>query len=181
MGDDQQRAGKPAFHFLKHFDQSGKAPQVDARLRFVEDGDAGAPGENGGDFHPFDLPAGEGGADLPVRIFPGAQPHLPQQVAQAFLPQLISRCQLQQIPHGQSLKAHGLLKGVADSQLGPLGHVQADDILPVQQQAAGGGLFQTGDNLGQGGFAAAVRAGHHRHPAAGYGQVHSIEYFFTVR
>ena len=55
-----------------------EAPQVDARLRLVEDGQLGAAGQHHGDLDALELAAGQAVVHLPVDIVPGAQTDLAQ-------------------------------------------------------------------------------------------------------
>ena len=68
-----------------------------------------------------------------------------------------------------ALEPRRLLKAVADTAAGPLrdGHVR--HVLAVIQYAAGRGLHQSHDNLGQRGLAAAVGAGEHHQLVVGNG------------
>ncbi len=138
----------------------GERPQVNACLRLVEDQQALWTGQDGGNLDALDLTPGEGGVHLPVHVVRRAQPH-PVQVGTALVPGelLVARGQLQQVPYPQPLEPGGLLEAIADAQLGPLGDVQGGDVLPVPNNLPPGGLSQTHNGLGQGGFPPAVGAG----------------------
>ena len=74
------------------------------------------------------------------------------------------RRQPQQIVDRDPLEPGRLLKAVADAQTRPVGDGKRGDVLAVIQNAAGGGLDQAHDDLGQGGFSAAVGAGENHQP-----------------
>ena len=164
MGDDEDRAVDLLMQVLKHLDQVGEGPQIDARLRLVKDGQLGPPSHNHGDLDALELAAGQGAVHLPVDIILGAQPHLGQVVARLRHADVLSAGQGNQVLHRQALEAHRLLKGKADAPVGPLGDVQAGDVLPIQQDPPAGGGVDAGDDLGQGGLAAAVGTGNGHKP-----------------
>ena len=58
-----------------------------------------------------------------------------------------------------ALEAYGLLQGKADAKLRALRDAEFGDVLAVQKNAAGAGLFDAHDEAGQRGLAAAVRTG----------------------
>ena len=71
--------------FVKGVDQHREAPQVDARLRFVEDGELRLAGQQRRDLNPLQLPAGEGGVDLP-ETYSRAQSPTRERYSQQALP-----------------------------------------------------------------------------------------------
>ena len=164
---------------LEHLNEIGEGPQVDARLRLVKDGQLGAPGHDHGDLDALELAAGQGGVHLPVNVVLGAQAHLRQIVAGLGHANALAAGQGDEVLHRQALKAHRLLKGKADALPGPLGDAQAGDVLSVQDDAALGGDQDTGDDLGQGGLAAAVGAGD-GHKALVDGQVDVPQDLFVL-
>ena len=120
---------------LKHLNEVGEGPQVDARLGLVKDRELGAPGHDHGDLDAFELAAGQRGIHLAVDIVLGAQAHLRQVVAGLGHADVLAAGQGDEVLHRQALEAHRLLEGEADALLGPLGDVQIGDVLPVQQNA----------------------------------------------
>ena len=75
MGNDQDGPGIGMAHTFKDADQVLEAPQVDARFRFVKDGQLGAPRQYGCDFNPLQLAPGKRGVYFPVYVIPGAETH----------------------------------------------------------------------------------------------------------
>ena len=73
--------------------------------------------------------------------------------------------------------SHRLLKGIADAELCPLCDSKICDVLSVQQYAAGSGLFDPRNDLGQRGFSASVAVSytHLQH----YGYNHRIWLLYT--
>ncbi len=160
VGDDDHGAVARGVDLLKGLRQPGEAPQVDARLRLVEDHQLGVPGQDRGDLDALDLAAGEADVYLPVQIVVGAETYLGEVLAALVLGELLCPVgQGQQVPHRQPLEAGGLLEAVADAKAGPLCDAKGRDVLSVPEDLAGGGRHQTHDDLGQGGLAAAVGAG----------------------
>ena len=168
MGDDEDGAVDLLVEVLKHLDQVGEGPQVNARLRLVKDGQFCSPGHNHGDLNALEFAAGQGGVHLPVDVVLGAQAHLREVVAGLGHADVLAAGQGDQVPHRQALEAHRLLEGEADALVGPLGDVQPGDVLPIQQDAPGGGGIDAGDDLGQGGLAAPVGAGNGHKPLADF-------------
>ncbi len=107
VGDDEQGALHLAPQALEHVDQIGKAPQVDAGLGLVEQGELGVAGQHRGDLNALDLPAGEGGVHLPVQVLPAAQAHPAQQLAHRAGGEGLSRGELQQLRTVKPLKRTG--------------------------------------------------------------------------
>ncbi len=101
-----------------------EAPQVDARLGLVEQGQLGAAGKGHGDLDALDLAARKAGVHVAVDIVAGAQAHLNQILAQLAPAQLFAGGKAHQVADRQALEAHRLLKGVGDAQLGALGDRQ---------------------------------------------------------
>ena len=159
MGDDENGAVDLLMQVLKDLDEVGEGPQVDARLRLVKDGQLGAPGHDHGDLNALELAAGQGAVHLTVNVVLGAQAHLGEVVAGLRHADILAAGQGDEVLYRQALEAHRLLEGKADAPLGPLGNVQVGDVLPVQQDAAGGGLIDAGDDLSHGGLTAPVGAG----------------------
>ena len=137
--------------------------------------------KHGGDLYALDLAAGEGGVDLAVDVIARAQAHLTEYVAEFGLGELFARGQFQKLAHHQPLEAHRLLEGVADAAFGALGDVQIGDVLAVEQYAPALGPFQTGDDLGQRGLAAAVGAGDDHQRIVRHGQAHALQNALPVR
>ena len=165
VGGDEDGAADGFPHVAEDLDEALEAPQVDARLRFVENGQPGAPGQHRGDLNALELSAGEGGVDLTVNIIFSAQTDLGQVVAGLAHAQPFFRRQPEQVQYGDALEPDGLLQGEADAQVGPLRDGAVCNILPVKEDLPLGGLFDAGNELCQGGLAAAVGAGdHHEFP-----------------
>src|SRR5699024_6608813 len=103
----------------------------------------------------------QAGVHLAVDVVLGAQAYLGEVGAGVGDAQgaLLAGGDAQQVQHLDALEADRLLEGIADALVGPLGDAHLGDVLAVEQDAAGGGLFNAGDQLGKGGFAAAVGAG----------------------
>ena len=59
MADDQDAAAGLLVHLFKHADEVLEAPQVDACLRLIEDGQLGAAGQHHGDLDALQLAAGQ--------------------------------------------------------------------------------------------------------------------------
>ena len=156
-----------------------KAPQVDAGLRLVKNGQPRAPRQHGRDLDAFALAAGQPGADLAVNILFCAQADLGQDLAQRVLLHLPARSQFHQVADRDALEAHRLLEGVGNAALGALGHAQAVDDAAIEQDFAAVRLGDARNELGEAGFAAAVRAGHHNAFPVRYGQIDVAEHRFV--
>ena len=160
MGDDDDRAVLDVLaHFLEDADQVLETPQVDARLRLVEDRKFGAAGQHRGDLDALQLAARERSVHLAVDVVAGAQPHLSQILAGLADEQFLAHGQTQQVDDFQSLEAHRLLEGEADAHAGAVGDAFIGDVFAVEKDAAARGLFDAGDEARQRRLAAAVRAG----------------------
>ena len=181
MGDDDHGAVQRAAQTLEHGDEIVEAPQVYAGLRLVEDGQPRMAQKHGGDLYALDLAAGEGGVDLAVDVLARAQAYLTEHVAEFGLGEFFARGQFQKLAHHQPLEAHRLLEGVADAAFGALGDVQIGNVLAVEQYAPALGPFQTGDDLGQRGLAAAVGAGDDHQRVVRHGQAHALQNALPVR
>ncbi len=180
MGDDDHGAVQCAAQTLEDGDEVVETPQVDAGLRLVEDGQPRVAQKHRGDLYALDLAAGEGGVDLAVDVFARAQPHLAEHVAEPGLGGASARGQFQKLTHHQPLEAHRLLEGVADAAPGALGDVQVGNVLAVEQYAPALGLFQTGDDLGQRGLAAAVGPGDYGELSFGDAQAHIPQHLVSA-
>ena len=160
MGDDDHGGRALPVDLLEGLGQPGEGPQVDAGLRLIEDHQLAAAGQDGGDLDALDLAAGQRHVHLAVQVVVGAEANLGKIGAALVLAELVlARRQKQQVVDGDALEAGRLLEAVADAALGALGDGQVRHVLAVVQHAAGGGLHQAHDDLGQGGLAAAVGAG----------------------
>ena len=150
-------------HLLEHADEVLEAPEVDAGLGLVEDGHLRAAGEHGRDLDALELAAGEAGVHFTVDIIPRAQADLGQVGAGLVGRELLAGGDADEIKNGDALKAHRLLEGEADAAARTLGDGHVRDVLAVEQDLTGGRLLDSGDELGHGGLAAAVRAGDDDH------------------
>ena len=170
--DDDGAVGVLLLHPLKDLDQVLEAPQVDAGLRLVKDRQLLPAGQDGGDLDPLELAARQAGVHLAVDVVLGAQPHLGQVGTGVGNVQgaVLAGGDPQKVQHLDALEPDRLLEGVADAPVGAVGDAHMGDVLAVKEDAAGGGLLDAGDQLGKGGFAAAVGAGDGHEPPGGDGE-----------
>ena len=159
MGDDDERAARLAAQLLEDADEVLEAPQVNARLRLVKDGEPGLARHDHRDLDPLDLAARKARVHLAVDVVLRAEPHVAEIAAELLLAQGPPGGQLDEVAHRQPLEAHRLLEGEADAAPGALSDAEIGDVLPVKEDAPGGGAGDAGDDAGKGGFAAAVRPG----------------------
>src|SRR5699024_5614543 len=164
--DDDGAVGVLLLHPLKDLDQVLEAPQVDAGLRLVKDGQLLPAGQDGGDLDPLQFAARQAGVHLAVDVIFGAQAHLGQVGAGVGNAQgaVLAGGDPQQVQHLDALEPDRLLEGIADALVGPFGDAHMGDVLAVEEDAAGGRLLDAGDQLGKGGLAPAVGAGDGHEP-----------------
>ena len=158
MGDDNQGIFAGGMHFLKHLDQIVKAPQIDAGLGLVKDGQRGVSGDDGSNLDALQLAAGQAGVHITVDVVSRAQADFGEAVADIGQLYLASRGQSDEILHLDALEPDRLLEGEADAQLCPLGDVFVRNVRSVEQNSSGGRLFDSHDQFCKRGFAAAVGA-----------------------
>ena len=146
-------------HFFEDLDQILEAPEIDACLGLIEDREPGAACQHCGDLDALELAAGEAGIDFTVDIVLGAEPDFRQILACVSRSHIPACRKTDQVEDLDAFEADRLLEGETDARLCALCDVFVCDILAVQQNAAGCGLFNAGDDLGECGLAAAVGAG----------------------
>ena len=86
------------------------------------------------------------------------QSHLGEIAAGLPHREILARSQREQIPDCNTLEAHRLLECNTDADIGTVGDVQPGNILAIQQDLSGSGGHDTGNELGEGGFTAAIGA-----------------------
>ena len=166
---------------LEYSDEVLEAPQVDACFRLVENGKAGLSGQGDGDFDALEFAARESGIHLTVHIAGAVQSHLGEIAAGLPDRKLLTGSQREQVPYSDALKANRLLEGKADTDVGTVGDAQPGDVLAIQQDLAGGGGHDTGNELGKGGLAAAVGAGDDHKFIVLNGKIDVLEDLLAVR
>ena len=127
MADDHNGTGGLPVQLFEYLDQALEAPKVNARFRFIEQGQGCPPGCRHGDFDPLHFPAGQGVIQLSSDIFFGIQAYRVEDPAGLieglcpFFALFPAGGQLQQVSDPESLEADRLLEGKADALSGPLG------------------------------------------------------------
>ena len=160
MGDYHYRAALDALsQLLEDLDETAEAPEVDARLRLVEDRERRAAHEHGRDLDALEFAAGERRVDLALDVIARAQPDSREVVARFDGGDGLARRDAKQVDDAYALEAHRLLEREADAHLGAVGYALFGYVLAVQDDAPRRGLFDTRDYAGERRFAAAVRSG----------------------
>ncbi len=181
MGDDDHGAVQRAAQALENGDEVVETPQVDARLRLVEDGQPRVAQKHGGNLNALDVAAGQRSVHFAVDILARAKAHLAEHFAQFGFGKFLARGQLQKLAHDQSFEAHRLLKGVTDAFAGAFRDVQGGDVLAVEEYAPLLRRFQAGDNLGERRLAAAVGTGDDHEGVVGHSQAYALQNTLPVR
>ena len=164
MADDHDGTGGLPVQLFKDLDQALEAPQVNARFRFIEQGQGCPPGCRHGNLDPLHFAAGQGIVQLSSDIFFGIQAYRvegPAGLIEGLCPFFTlfpAGGQLQQVSDPESLEPDRLLEREADALPGPLRDGKIRYILAIQQDTAGIGRDNAHDDLEQGRFAAAVGA-----------------------
>ena len=139
--------------------QHRKAPQVNARFRLVIDSQLQVPRHQRGDLNALYLAARQGRIHLAVEVVSRAKSNACQVGTALVLRQLAAVCKAEKTANRQPLETGRLLKGVSYAALGAFLDREVGNVFTVQENASCGRLFNAHDQLGNGGFTAAVWAG----------------------
>ena len=160
---------------FKQADQLVEAPEVDARLRLVQQEHLAALRQRGGELDAFQFPARKCAVRLPVDVIARAKPHVRQIRAELIQRIVPPGSEIEQILHRHALEAHGLLKGERKAQLRPFGDGESCDLLSPKADFALRGKEDSHQQFYERGFSAPVLPGDHRDAVRGKGKIDSAE------
>ena len=158
MGDDDDAPLRFFVHLLEHRDEVLEAPEIDARLGFVKDGQRCAAGEDGRDLDALELAPRERSVDLAVDVVARAEADLREIAARLPHRDVLARRERDEVLHRDALEAHGLLEGERDAPPCPLGDGKGCDVLPVEEEFAARRREDARNDLGERALAAAIGA-----------------------
>ena len=147
--------------FIEYLNEVFKTPQIDARLRFVQQEHLSPFGDGRSQFDALEFPARKRAVDRAVDVVARAKPYRRKAFAHSVCIQFFAARKFEQFFYGDALEPHRLLKGDGKPLLRAVGDRHTRDVLAAEQYLPGGGFFKAHQYFDERGFAAAVRAGDH--------------------
>ena len=147
---------------LEGADKPVEAPQVNAGLGLVEDGQARVAREHRGDLDALELAAGEALIHVSHKVVARAQAHGAQILIALLGRNLLARGELEELANLHALETGRCLETIADAHASALVDGSCGDVLALKVDAARRGLLDAHDEACERGLTAAVGAGDDR-------------------
>ena len=161
---------------LEHLDEIFKAPQINARLRLVEQEDISALRDRRRELYTLEFPAGKRTVNGAVDIVAGTKPDGRKTLAHPVGIQLLAARELEQFLYGYALEPYGLLKGNGKAFFRAFRHGYSGYVFAVEQDLSGSRLLKPHQNFYERRLSAAVRPGDDADRSVIKTQIHIFEY-----
>ena len=135
--------------FFKPLDQHGKAPQVNASLRLIENADFMRFCKHRCNLQTFHLSAGECAVHLTVQVIGRAESDGREEFTTLCFRQLFSGCQRQHFFHRHSFKTRRLLECIADAGVCAVVNIITGNIFLIQEDFSAIGVLNSCKHFGQ--------------------------------